>query len=190
MRTAYRILAIDNGSRTLGAAIVDIDPNDLHLDVRYHHTVNADRIVKPYMGLMDTDGDRYARFAVMDDYITSLLDIYHPHIVAVESPFLFKQPQAFAVLKEMMLTIRLAVRKYDPILSFYEVPPDVAKKALGVRRKAKGERIDNKILVTEALESRTDVRYHYPQPLDEHTRDAIAVAYHIRDIIYGDSSTD
>lgn len=179
----YRVLAIDNGSTTLGAAIVDIDITTGILHVIYNQTVHADRYVKPYQGVTDVDEARFARYEVMGDFITSLLDTYHPHHVAVESPFLYKQPQAFAVLKEMMLIIRMTVRNFDRILPYCEIPPDVAKKALGVRRKERGEKIDNKVLVTQALEARQDVRYHYPYPLDEHTRDAIAVACHIRDWI-------
>lgn len=173
----YRMLAIDNGSGTMGLSVLDLDVMTGQVYVEYSETCDAGR-TRAYQWMSDAHGDRFARYAVLRDNLSALLHDYDPEIVAIESPFSRKRfPEAFAVLREALLVVRQTVMEYAPLMPVELISPTEAKSAVGCVYR-KGD--DPKAAVRAAVLARDDIQYRTtidPHQLDEHCIDSIAVGY-------------
>lgn len=171
-----RILAIDNGSTTLGASITDVNLDTEDKTVIFAETVDANRSIYRHNDLSDHREARFVRYRILYSFMAELLEEYNPNLVAIESPFMFKRPEAFAVLREAMLTLQQAVDDYDPTIRIELVPPAKAKMAVGA------DEFVGKDPVRDAVLALNDVYYERGvrvRELDEHSIDSIAVMYYI-----------
>lgn len=178
----YRIMAIDNGSNTLGLSICDLDLESGLLYVVHSATITASKTTRRYGAIEDSHGGRFARFEVLRDFVAETLEDYYPDNVSVESPFCSRfHVESFAVLRETMLVIRQAVIDFYVHLDLRLVTPTEAKRAVKVAKvkKKRGVKVDNKALARDAVLALTDVVYLNDIDkftLDEHCIDSIAVA--------------
>ena len=190
----YRIMAIDNGSNTLGLSICDLDLNTGLLHVVYSETCTAAKTTSRYGAIFETHGARFARYRVLEDFIADTLEEFQPDNVSVESPFCSRfHVESFAVLREALLVIRNTVMDYYVHLDFRLVTPTEAKRAVGIAKtkRKRGVKVDNKAIARDAVLALHDVVYHNEIDqfeLDEHCIDSIAVAKfeakRVMDIVY------
>lgn len=172
----YRVLAIDNGTDTLGTVIADIDIRKDVMDIVHAETCTASRTAARWSSIAFLHGARFARYRALRQYIDDLLDRYDPDAIVVEGPFMHLHAESFATLRESLYMIREAAIEYHPSLPVHVVAPMSAKKAVKAKRYDKG-----KDFVRDAVLELKDVYYDRSidqYTLDEHGIDAVAVAYY------------
>lgn len=180
-RTHGRIVSIDPGSTTLGVAIIDYHPFTMEIVKSFSFTLNVGRMPLN-TDTIEKHSDRYARIFMLMDLLVEIFIRYSPNHIVSESPFLKKRfPLAFAVLTEVVLCIRMAVKRYDAAMRLDMVEPSKAKAAVGaVITKGKEQKEPVRLALLAKLKelcfdrelSDTDFEL-----LDEHSIDAIAVGY-------------
>lgn len=171
-----RVMSIDTGSNTLGSAITDVDIDRERKQVRDCETIEAAKSIWRYQNTADMRGDKWARMRALRRFMREKLDYWQPDVVAIESPFMFKRPEAFAVLREVIVYLIQAIEEYDPNIEIIMVPPTKAKLAVGANEYV------GKDPVRDAVLSLNDVYYDDgldPRVFDEHEIDSIAIMYYI-----------
>lgn len=167
-----RILGVDPGNTTMGIAVVDLTPADGALVLAHAYTVDSTRQYSALHHLIEHRSERHLRQHIMARAITRAVRFYEPALVAIESPFMSRLPQAFAALTELMLRLEDGVASYDVSLPITKIAPVKAKKAVGVKD------IKSKDSVKQALKKQ-NVRIMESQwsQMDEHSIDATVVAF-------------
>mgnify|MGYP001056833344 CR=1 FL=1 len=170
----YRVLGIDPGGDAIGFAVLSYHLETHRTALTYAHTLKASKVVRHYPEVSERYGDRFARQVVIRTQYEALLKRFSPQAVACESPFLGRFPQAFMSLTECLQTLRIATFDNDPGLAFDLIDPKSVKKAVdtdpGKKDKTLVARGVN-ALGLDNLTGRPILSY------DEHTTDAIAVAW-------------
>lgn len=168
------IIGIDPGSETLGLCV-------MHIDVTTFEIIETTS--KTYIGsklgmskeIASIFGDKFARIEAHKQNIISILCDVNPISIVCESPFYnSRRPSAFAALTEVVCAIRYACFEYSRLLSLELVDPPTAKIATGAKGNAKKEQVQEAILRLNNLNYVGDVSL---DKLDEHSIDAIAIAY-------------
>lgn len=171
----FRYIAIDPGSDTLGVAFMEINLRTQQLTITEVTTLVASKQLVHYPVMVEIHGEKAARLHAHGKILDQILDLYQPHGVVSESPFMGRFPAAFAALTECMAVIRNAVFRFRPFLPLETVDPPSAKKAVGV--KAKGSSKED---IEVAVKKLTDIVWAdglSPEGHTEHEYDAIAVGY-------------
>jgi Holliday junction resolvasome RuvABC endonuclease subunit len=168
------IAGIDPGSETLGFGALKVNVVTLEIVESTAFTFVGSKLAKDTW-LGDVHGARAGRISAHEDNLVDIFNYYRPNLVASESPFYSQfRPQAFGALTETVDAIRGALWRYDCWLSLFMIDPPTVKKAVGATSHAKKDE------VKAALMALTDLNYNGPTPielLDEHSVDALAVAY-------------
>jgi Holliday junction resolvasome RuvABC endonuclease subunit len=125
--------------------------------------------------MIQSHSERFARIDTLGLNILDILRYHQPIAVVCESPFFnSKRPQAFAALIEATNMIRQTVWAYDRSIGLDLVDPPSVKRAVGAKGNA------GKDDVHTAVTAIGELNYEGLLPLsslDEHSIDAIAVAY-------------
>lgn len=173
--TPYRVIGIDPGTDTLGAAGLDIDLHTGKFTLVDAHTLHASRMLKYYRDTELVHGSRFARLHGLELALGEYFEDMQPHSIISESPYMGQRATPFAALTECLTSIRRAVRAYNGRLPLLEVDPARAKARIGVSGKS-----GDKSLMQAAVIGLSDIQNPYGvdlQILDEHSIDAIAIAY-------------
>lgn len=166
------IVGIDPGSDTVGIATMDIDVVSREIISTNAFTIMGSRLGNNEW-VSELYGDRFRRIAGIRDYLIRFFHQTQPLSIAVEAPFFNHfRPQAFGVLMEVMSMINSAVLAYDMWQVPYRIDPSSVKNAVGASGGAKKEAVREAILRLPNLNSLVDLTL-----LDEHSLDAVAVAY-------------
>lgn len=169
-----RIVGIDPGTNQLGFSVMEYDLRNNALLSIVALTFRSERMMDYDACLMETHHERAWKIQAQRRNLLRNLCGYRPHVVCCESPFYNRlRPGAYGPLVEMMDGIRGACMDYHPCVQFLTYEPSVVKRAVGAGAIAKKE------LVKEAILANTDLNQCYGQlaSLDEHSLDAVAVAY-------------
>lgn len=175
LNTTVSVVGIDPGSESLGFCdfkfdlltfeIVSINPATF-----FGSRLNND----PW--LTEIYGDRFARIKAHENNLLSLFEHIRPIAVVCESPFInMRRPQAYGALTEVIAAVRSAVLRYDYWKPLYSVDPSSAKRAVGAKGNADKQQVKAALSLMPHLVSALTVDL---QALDEHSVDAIAIAYH------------
>ena len=169
-----RVIGIDPGSVTLGVACMTVDVNTLQIVNTQAVTFIGTKLpIDPWMEQMHSP--RFARIAAHKENLKNVFNYCHPIVVACESPFYNpSRPHAYGVLVETLDAIRHAVWEYDPCLSLELTDPPTIKMAVGGKGNADKDEMKRLILRLPDLNFTGMTPLHL---LDEHSIDAIAVAY-------------
>jgi Holliday junction resolvasome RuvABC endonuclease subunit len=172
----YRIVGIDPGTDTLGAAWLEVDLVRKAIILIEAHTFDGTRMAKRYSWISPLHGDRTARLMAHEENLYLFFEYVKPHVVASEAPYMRKFPQAFQALVECMTFIRRALFRYDEYIVLEPVDPPTAKMAVGMTIKKGSTKDDVKraVLALKTLENPMGIDL---EQLDEHSIDAIAVGY-------------
>lgn len=173
-----RVVGIDPGTETLGFTVLDLYLSSKRKVVQACFTVETTPMLRDYKVELATHNTRTARLMALEDRLFILFEQFQPNVVAAETPFLSRFPQAFAALTECYSYIRRAVHRYDRYMPLEGIDPPTAKKGVGVLVK-RGVTKDD---VAKAIGKLTDLEFAEGislEGLDEHSVDSIAVAYTI-----------
>lgn len=171
----YRILGIDPGTNTLGAAIVDVDLLSAKVRVSMARTFVGTAMSSEYSTHSDVHGDRASRLHAHEENLTSVMYDWRPHRVICESAFMGKFAQSYMALVECIGAIQRAVYRYNPFLPLEVIDPTSVKKMAGMTGRLRGkEPVREALAELPYLEYGQGVRLAL---LDEHSVDAIAIAH-------------
>lgn len=171
----YRVLGIDPGTDTLGVAVLDLNLELHTITLVYVTTLVASKNIKQLDYLSELHTERFVKLQDHQCNIAKILEYYQPHCVISESPYLGRFANAFAALTECLLVIKQTVLNYNPWISLELIDPPNVKKSVGAPGKG-----GDKELIRNALKSLNTIQGLNPSvidQLDEHSIDAIAVAY-------------
>lgn len=170
------ILGIDPGSESLGVAKIDFYLDTLAVAQVYSSTYLGSKLgMNQWMA--NVHSPRFARINAHHHNLLQVLRDTQPIAVVSESPFFNSRfPQAYGALTEVVTAIRQAVWDYDPNVQLELVDPPRVKRAVNAPGNAKKDEVHNAVLsISEIAQN-----FQGPTPLedlDEHSIDAIAVAY-------------
>lgn len=169
------IVGIDPGSDTLGLSIIKIRIPTLEIVAIEAQTFTGSRMFSNNGWQASVLGERYARIHAHKVNLVQLFTDINPINIACEGPFFSqRRPSAFGSLMEVLSMIREAVELYDPWRTLYVIDPPTVKKSVGAPGNAMKDVVRKHVI--ELLKP----YYVGPKPieeLDEHSIDAIAVAY-------------
>lgn len=169
------IVGIDPGSNTLGLSMLTVDITKWEIISSDAVTFTGTKLENSDSWRSDLFSERVGRIAAHEENLLKVFNTYKPFIICTESPFINNRfPQAGIALTEVMCGIRSAVMKYDVWADLYLIDPPTVKKAVGAPGNA------DKVVMKEKILSLTELNYIGNVPmemLDEHSIDALAVAY-------------
>lgn len=175
----FNIVGIDPGTNTLGYAVLKVSLPDLTIVESDAFTLKGEKLMSPDTWLAEVYTDRMVRLDALHFKLVRLFQRDVPIAVAGEEPhFNRKFPNAFGPLVETMAMIRQAVIRFDRWVVFRTFDAMSIKRAVGVEGKIpKGKA---KQVVREQVLAQPEFRYNGAIPieeLDEHSIDALAIAY-------------
>lgn len=168
------IVGIDPGSFNMGVAVILFNIETLEIVSTQAWTLSGVKLGREERWTTELHGELEGRIAGMGNTLLEILRHFQPLLVASEAPFISKKfPQAGLVLTRVVSAIRLAVMQYDVWKSLDIIDPPSVKNAVGAAGNAPKEVMKEKVL-------QLPINYIGKTPLqelDEHSIDAIAVAY-------------
>lgn len=173
------IVGIDPGSDTLGVGIVYFDVATLQIVASQAFTLNGTRNGRGSFAT-EIHGDRFGRINSHCEELLRVFRMVQPLEIACESPFMSRRrPAAFGALTEVVCAVRQAAMLYDVWKPLEMIDPPTVKRAVGVSGKTGGP--EGKKLMQKAVLLLAET-FHYDgdvplAQLDEHSIDALAVAY-------------
>jgi Holliday junction resolvasome RuvABC endonuclease subunit len=182
------VVGIDPGSTTLGTAVLWIDLSIMKIIASSAKTFRGDRLHNSDSWTGSLFGDRIGRILALENELVHLFQHVQPYMIATESPFIsMRQPQAYGALTEVICTVRNAVMRYDVWKPLYMIDPPTVKKSVGAAGNAGKEDVKKALMLLPDLCYSGDVPLEI---LDEHSVDALAVAYgrwrkHLEELNYG-----
>ena len=173
----YRVLGVDNGTDTVGIAVVDHHLATGLSKVIHAETLTASRTAYTrHEGRLDARGKMHARLDVISTFFWEVLNEFDPDVVGCESPFQHLHAQSFAALTTAMNGLSSTTFDYCTTLEFSKISPGSAKKAVC----PVGQYGNSKEHIREMIGINNDIEFVdglLLNNLDEHAVDAIAVAH-------------
>ena len=166
------IVGIDPGSTNLGVGVLVIDLDTYQIVSTKAYTIHADKS-DLFKEVAETHSDKFRRLKALEEHLLDAFNCYLPFLVASEAPFYNRfRPNAYGVLVEVISVIQNALWRYSEKIPLVTIDPPTVKKGIGAL-KQKG-----KDPMREAMSKMTNLNIEQPlDDLDEHSIDAIAVAY-------------
>lgn len=172
------VIGIDPGSHNTGVAVLEIDIATCQIVSAVAWTFAGSKLAGKNSWKEELFGAKSGRIFAHEDNLLDLFLRYQPVSIASESPYInFSFPQAGLVLTEVVSAIRHAVMRYDPWAQLYMVEPSVAKNAVGAPGNADKNVVKEKILQCMPIVLAYLGGALALQQLDEHSIDALAIAY-------------
>jgi len=173
-RTAV-IVGIDPGSDKLGFCTITFDIETMQIVKTTARTLVGSKLMPSHSWAAELHGDRLVRIVALKEAIIELLREANPIQITIESPFYnSKRPMAFQALVQVLTALTEAVIEYDVWKTPFLIDPPTVKKAVGAAGNA------DKFKVRDSVLALPNLFFEGPVPLeeiDEHSIDAIAVAY-------------
>lgn len=174
----YRIAGIDPGTDTLGLATIDVDLLTGALSIGEVKTLVGSEGLRYYGRRRATHGDRFVRLQLLHDSLVMHFTQLQPHAIICESPFFNpRRPGAFYALVEAVSMVQRAVYDYCPEQPLLLVDPARAKANIGVSGKSGDKEAIGPALARQPLLKDSPRLTALPM-WDEHSRDALAIAYY------------
>ncbi len=160
------IMSVDPGTNT-GISFMTVNLPELDIVHIETYNINLELFDKNY------GNNRVQRLHKLHVYITDLVRLFTPTVLAVEGAFLnSKFPKAVMYLSQYIATIENAVYGFNPEISLFKYPPRFIKSRIGATGSAdKDKMLETIISVSEINDLLGD------QFLTEHQVDSIAIGY-------------
>lgn len=169
------IIGIDPGSSQLGIGAIEIDMDTFMITSSIAWTIVGEKLMPKNSWAEELHGARYVRINALQKELLRVFNSYMPNFIASESPFYNqRRPQAYGALTEVICAVRSAVVSYDAWRKLDLIDPPTVKNAVGAKGNA------DKDMVKKAISLIPELKYNGNRPLqelDEHSIDALAVAY-------------
>jgi Holliday junction resolvasome RuvABC endonuclease subunit len=174
----YRIVGIDPGTDTVGFAVIDLNLLSGKMDIGDVKTLVGSERLKYYRRRREIHGDRFVRLQLLkESLIDGFMDL-QPHAVICESPYFNpRRPGAFYALVEAVNMVQHAVYAYCPDMVLNMIDPAKTKANLGVSGKS-GDKEAIGPALARAPYLHGSPRFAALPVWDEHSRDALAIAYY------------
>lgn len=173
--THFTLVGLDPGSTTFGIAVLTIDIDTMSIASSIAWTINGEKLAGKENWVEEIHGQRTSKIKAIEDNLYETFRCFNPIVVASESPFINSRfPAAGVALTEVLSCIRNAVMRYDSCKRLYLIPPSSVKNGIGSGGAA------GKLNVRDSVLALPDLNYNGLVPieqLDEHSLDALAVAY-------------
>lgn len=168
------IIGIDPGSSNLGIGIIYYDVKTFQIVGSKAFTLNGAKLGKGSW-VTKIHGDRAGRINALGEALLQvILNEEGVTDIVSESPFMSRFAQAFASLTEVVAEVRRVIINHFPWLTLHLIDPPSVKNAVGAKGNA------DKDEVKTAISNLPGFVYNDPDEfmfLDEHSTDALAVAY-------------
>jgi Holliday junction resolvasome RuvABC endonuclease subunit len=172
--TIVSIIGIDPGSTNLGCAILSFDILTNQITCLEAYTFRGERLPGSEW-TASIDNDRRKRITALEDKLFEVFMFVNPICIACESAFInVKRPSADGALTEVVCAIRSAVARFDIWRVLRMVAPSSVKNAVGAMGGGDKDAVKKALLNISEL---TSVVLTPITEMDEHSVDAIAVAY-------------
>lgn len=169
------VMGIDPGSSNLGVAIIEFDIESMTIVKTIASTLVGVKLMKKDTWDTELHGERFSRIRALKEAMLDLMETHNPVQIACESPFYSQRmPSAFGVLMEVLIAVKEAIYEYDSWRVVWLIDPPRVKQGVGGKGNA------DKDKMKELVVGLSDLCYEGDVPLaqlDEHSIDAIAVAY-------------
>lgn len=169
------IIGIDPGTENLGLCVMAFNVLTNEITSTWAKTFVGSKLPGGSHWVETLFSARESRIIAHRINLVHLFNHEQPVFVACESPFFNRlRPQAYGALTEIVCAIRGALQEYDIWTGLVLIDPPSVKNAVGAPGNAGKELVRDKVL------SLTHLNYTGDTPieeLDEHSIDAIAVAY-------------
>ena len=173
--TTTTIVGIDPGTETLGVAIMTISLLDYSILSTEARTFHGSKLAGKESWLSEVFGSRTDRVKAHEENLLNIFNSVKPLLIASESPFYNQRfPQAYGALMEVICAIRSAVMRHSNWKSLGLFDPPTVKNAVGAQGNADKNTVYSKVIALNCLNYTGLVPI---TELDEHSIDAIAVAY-------------
>lgn len=173
-----RILGIDPGVNTLGVSVIEFTPGLPYRRVLAAFTIKTASHVDDTSTLVENFGVRQGKLRYIFQQLYSVLMDYQPSAVVAEAPFMGKFAKSYEVLVEVRDAIKAAVMAWNPGLFFETIEPLNVKMAVGMKLTKENRRdksaVKNHLAMIPTIIWPSGRSIHH---CDEHTVDAVAVAY-------------
>lgn len=171
----FRIMGIDPGLNNLGIALFDINYSDKSIARIEAFTLVNDKL-KDETGLdLESHTNRTIKLMKLRNSLLNIVSNNNPYAVACESPFYSSfRPTAYAALVEVIRIIHMTIIEYNANTRFQTVEPLLVKKHIGAGMETGKLDVKKAVSLKPELMS---VLVNDLDNLDEHSIDAIAVAY-------------
>ena len=167
------IVGIDPGSSCLGLAILEFNIITNEIIRTTAKTFEANKTIDKKDFFTEIHGERFARIKSLKESILSALYSSKPVYIACESPFYCsRMPNAYGVLMEVLVAIKESIFEYDCSKVIQLMDPPNVKKSIKAKGNAKKEEMKTCLLALTEINYDGDI-----EDLDEHSIDAVAVAY-------------
>jgi Holliday junction resolvasome RuvABC endonuclease subunit len=169
------IVGIDPGSSTLGFAVIEFDIETMTIVKTNASTYAGVKLMRKDSWAIERHGERFARINAHKENLVSLFRLHNPIQIVCEGAFYNpRRPNAFEVLIEVRIAIKQAILEYDPWRTIRLIDPPTVKRAVNVKGNADKLVVRDGVLAIKELNYSGDTSI---EDLDEHSIDAIAVAY-------------
>lgn len=173
-RTA-EVVGIDPGSESLGLAIISFDIETFKIVSTQAKTFTASKMFNEDSWGAELHGNRVWRIKHLQQTLTDIFNYVDPVFIVCESPFYNpRRPNAYGVLVEVLTAVRNSVMEHDSWKSLYLIDPPTIKKAVGAAGNADKFKMQEMVCAMDNLNPIPGLDI---SKLDEHSIDAIAVAY-------------
>lgn len=162
------ILAIDPGSN-IGVSIYTVTVPDLTI-------VNIETyfIDLAYFDKKDPDVNRLRNKLIsLESCITELMNVYQPHVLAIEDTFVnFRFPKSAVFLAQYIATVELTVSRMNPFIAIFKYAPKFIKSGVGA-----GGNADKDVMMDKVSSITEITNFINTRALSEHEIDSLAIGY-------------
>lgn len=171
----YTIIGIDPGTTFLGVGIIKVNLDTAKILSSDAFTLNGSKLINNDNWISKTYGDRTSRILALECELLKIFNYFKPTYICSESPFIMtKFPAAGIALTEVMCSIKRSVMSYSSWHRLFTIDPSSVKNAIGAKGNADKDVMRNKLVNLSELNYNGQVQL---LSLDEHSIDALAVAY-------------
>lgn len=172
---SFIIIGIDPGSAHLGVSALIVNVTTMKITSSIAWTIEGEKIMPKNSHAEELHGTRFVRIKALEKELDRIFSKLMPLFIASESPFYNqRRPQAYGVLTEVICAIRNAVINYSRGTKLKLIDPPTIKISVGAKGNADKDTMKRAVLL------KTELNYNGNIPitaLDEHSVDALAVAY-------------
>ena len=172
------ILGLDPSTVRVGLSVLHFDNETLELTKLKAYTLRAEHLFDQDSELVGFRGNRNSRLLGLSRQIGLEIKEAEPFMVVHEAAYFDRRkPTAFEALSQSIAYITQAVVNVSERIQILPIEASIAKKAVGVTGKGK-EAVEEALLrKKDILEIWKNSNRISISELDEHSRDAIAMAY-------------
>lgn len=167
----FVIVGIDPGISNMGMSAISVSPDLTTINYIHADTSHGDKAILDVPSTYTVDA-RFTKLLYHSNNLTKWLLKYRPSYISYEEPFIHgTRPTAYGALVESVSYIKSTSFNFNPNINIYGYTP------LNIKKTVHTESFKGKGFVLDALNNINEIKNQMVPGLDEHSIDAIAIAY-------------